>query len=186
MDIAIVIADAWAKNLGVNVKLLNQEWKVYLDTQSTLGYDVSRSAWIGDYADPNNFIDLFVTGGENNKTGWGNPEFDELIEVAKYTTDEAARSQAMLDAERILLDEMPVLPIYSYVTQNIVSPRLGGFHSNLLNEHFPKYWYWMDDEELAERRAKLPPDKRIVDPGGPPEGLYSPAGKANQIGRDPR
>ena len=57
------------RDLGIDAKLLNQEWKVYLDTQNTVTYDVSRSSWIGDYADPNTFLDLFVTGGGNNRTG---------------------------------------------------------------------------------------------------------------------
>ena len=176
-DIAIVIADAWAKNLGINVKLLNQEWKVYLDTQSSLGYDVSRSAWIGDYADANNFVDLFVTGGENNKTGWGNAEYDRLVRAANNELEPSKRLAILAEAEAILMDEMPVLPLYYYVTQTTYSPRLGGYHPNVKDEHFPKYWYWMDDEELAAKRAAYPAGKGYapVEAWGPPEGLYAPA-----------
>lgn len=176
-DIAIVIADAWAKNLGINVKLLNQEWKVYLDTQSSLKYDVSRSAWIGDYADPNTFIDLFVTGGENNKTGWGHPEYDRLVREANLELDQAKRMDLMRQAETILMDELPILPIYYYVTQSTYSPRLGGYFKNVKDEHFPKFWYWMDDEELAAKRAAYPdePGWEHVNASGPREGLYAPA-----------
>ena len=176
-DIAIVIADAWAKNLGINIKLLNQEWKVYLDTQSNLSYDVSRSAWIGDYADPNTFVDLFVTGGENNKTGWSNAEYDRLVRAANNELDPRARMDLMAQAEAILMDEMPILPLYYYVTQSTYSPRLGGYYPNVKDEHFPKFWYWMDDEELAEKRAAYPGDDRHerVKAWGPPEGLYPPA-----------
>ena len=70
--------------------------------------------------------------------------------------------------------------------QNLVKPRLGGFHPNLLNEHFPKFWYWMDDAELAEKRATLPAGLERVDPGGPPGGKYGAHGKAAQIGRAQR
>ncbi|MFT5734615.1 MAG: oligopeptide transport system substrate-binding protein [Paracoccaceae bacterium] len=187
-DIAIVIADAWAKNLGVNVRLLNQEWKVYLDTQSSLGYDVSRSAWISDYADPNNFIDLFMTGGENNKTGWGNTEYDRLVRAGNNELDSVERMQLMSDAEAILMDEMAIMPIYYYVTQTTYTPRLGGYYPNVKDEHFPKYWYWMNDEELTAKRAAYPNDGRHeeIKAWGPPEGLYAPAHPSYQKPQEAR
>jgi len=176
-DIALVIADAWSRELGLEAKLQNQEWKVYLDTQCNLGFDVSRSAWIGDYADPNTFLDIFLTGGENNRTGWSNPQYDGLLAEAARTVDRAARLALLTRAEAILLEELPILPIFSYSTQNVVSPRLGGFHQNLKDEHYPQFWYWMDDAELAARRATLPDDgqHRRVEARGPGAGLYSPA-----------
>ncbi|MEM9382289.1 MAG: ABC transporter substrate-binding protein, partial [Planctomycetota bacterium] len=176
-QIAIVIADAWSKYLGISAKLLNQEWKVYLDTQSSLGYDVSRSAWIGDYADPNNFVDLFVTGGENNKTGWGDPRYDDLVRRAAAELDPAARMALLTEAEALLMEELPILPIYNYVTQTTYSPRLGGYHPNVKDEHFPKFWYWMDDDELARKRDAYPDDGRhgIVQAWGPSAGLYPPS-----------
>ncbi|MFT6714971.1 MAG: hypothetical protein ACJAVJ_002263, partial [Planctomycetota bacterium] len=65
-------------------------------------------------------------------------------------------------------------PIYFYVTQNMVAPRLGGFHGNIQDEHFTKFLYWMDDEELAAKRADQPGAWEIVDDVGPSEGLYAP------------
>jgi oligopeptide transport system substrate-binding protein len=174
-SIAQVIALAWQDALGIRTKLRNEEWKVYLDTQFNLRYDVSRSAWIGDYGDPNTFVDLMVTGGENNKTGWGDPEYDRLVAAAALELDAEVRLGLLRQAEALLMEELPILPIYSYVTQNVVAPRLGGFEPNVLDEHFPKFWYWMDDAELAERRAAQPASWRQVAPHGPAEGLYSPA-----------
>lgn len=184
-DVAEVIADAWKRELGIDARLQNQEWKVYLDTQSELKYDVSRSAWIGDWVDPAplNFLSLFVTGNPNNKTGWGNPEFDALIARVMAGQDPEERERLMVAAEAIVREECPVLPIYSYVTQNLTKPRLGGLYGNLLNEHFPRFWYWMDDEELAQKRAEIDPALERVDPGGPPGGKYAPNGRASQIGR---
>jgi oligopeptide transport system substrate-binding protein len=176
-DIAEVVANSWQRNLGLSAKLLNQEWKVYLDTQSGLTYDVSRSAWIGDYADPNTFLDMFVTGNENNKTGWGNAEYDGLIRSAARELDPARRSQLLAQAEAILMRELPVLPIYYYVSQNLVAPRLGGFYENLRDEHLPKFWYWKSDAELAAARALEPPGVELVEALGPSEGLYPPSGK---------
>ena len=176
-QIAIVIADAWTKYLGINAKLLNQEWKVYLDTQSSLNYDVSRSAWIGDYADANNYIELFVTGGENNKTGWGNTAYDALVREATTELDPVTRMGILQSAEAILMDELAVLPIYYYVTQSVYTPRLGGYFPNVKDEHFPKFWYWMDDEELAAKRADYPKDGKhgLIEAWGPREGLYPPS-----------
>ncbi|MAF66121.1 MAG: hypothetical protein CMJ84_10760 [Planctomycetes bacterium] len=176
-DVAEVIADGWKKRLGLNVKLLNQEWKVYLDTQKTRTFDVSRSAWIGDYADPNTFLDMFVTGGENNRTGWGDLRYDELIAAAAVEPDPVRRMELFAEAEAILMDELPILPIYFYVTRNLVNPRLGGFHGNVVDEHFPKHWYWMNDAELATKRAAQPAEWREVPADGPGDGLYSPAAR---------
>jgi oligopeptide transport system substrate-binding protein len=174
-DIAEVIGHSWRSSLGIDAKLQNQEWKVYLDSQSNLEYDVSRSAWIGDYADPNTFLDMFVTGGENNKTGWGNEEYDALIASAAAEADENVRLELLREAEGILMDELPIIPIYFYVTQNMVAPRLGGFHENIQDEHFPKFFYWMNDEELAAKRAGQPSGWEVVPDVGPSEGLYAPA-----------
>ena len=175
-DIAEVIADGWKRHLRLNVKLLNQEWKVYLDAQKSLDYQVTRSAWIGDYPDPNTFLDMFVTGGENNRTGWGHPRYDELIALAAAEADEATRLGHFAEAEALLMEELPILPIYYYVTRNLVNPRLGGFHANVQDEHFPKFWYWMSDEELAAKRAAQPADWEEVPARGPSEGKYAPAG----------
>jgi len=174
-DIAGAVADGWKRHLGIDAKLLNQEWKVYLDTQANLDFQVSRSSWIGDYADPNTFLDLFVTGGENNRTGWGEERYDRLIEAARKESDPERRLELLHDAEELLMEELPVLPVYTYVTQNMRRPRLGGFHENRLDEHFAKFLYWMDDDELAARRAAQPAEWELVEPGGPAEGLYAPA-----------
>jgi oligopeptide transport system substrate-binding protein len=166
-DIAEVVADGWRRHLGLDAKLLNQEWKVYLDSQSNLAYDVCRAAWIGDYADPNTFLDMFVTDGENNKTGWGNPEYDARIAAAIPEPDAATRMQLLPEAEAIFFNDTATTEIYTYVTQNMWRPRLGGFEENLLDEHFPKFWYWMSDEELAAKRAAQDPSLELVEPGGP-------------------
>ena len=173
------------KVLGIKTSLLNQEWKVYLDTQSNLDYDVSRSAWIGDYADPNTFLDMFVTDGENNKTGWSNAEYDRLIAEAARELDPAQRMQLLQDAEALLVDELPILPIYFYVTQNVVDPRVGGFFENIQDEHFPKFWYWMDDEELRTRCESEGWDYSEVlgISHGPSGGLYSAAQELERSAR---
>lgn len=176
-DIAEVLADSWSKQLGINAKTLNQEWKVYLDSQRTLDYQLCRSAWIGDYLDANSFLDMWMTGNENNRTGWGDPRYDALIRAAASEPNVAARQRLFDEAETILMEELPILPIYDYTSRNLANPRLGGFAGNALDEHFTKFWYWMDDAELAEKRAAQPSDWVEVPARGPSAGKYPPAGR---------
>jgi oligopeptide transport system substrate-binding protein len=140
-DVAEVIADSWRRNLGLEARLENQEWRVFLDTQKRIDYDVSRSSWIADYADPLGFLEIFTSGNENNRTGWGDARYDDLIGRAAAEI-EPARSMILREAERILMEELPILPIYAYASKNLVDPRLGGFFENALDEHSPKTWYW--------------------------------------------
>jgi oligopeptide transport system substrate-binding protein len=202
-DVAEVIADGWRKHLGLRVALENQEWKVYLDAQKRLDYQISRSSWIGDHPDPIGFLEIFTTGNENNRTGWSSASYDELIVRARAASGSERRA-LLHDAEALLMREMPIVPLYFFVTKNLVDPRLAGFHENALDEHSPKFWYWMDDEELAAKRAEpspgaivpahrtdgevlaasnapfassnAPPGVRAqVESHGPREGLYPPA-----------
>jgi oligopeptide transport system substrate-binding protein len=139
-DVAEVVADGWRAHLGLDVAFTNEESKVYIETQRALDYDVSRSSWFADYPDASSFLEVFLGGGENNRTGWASARYDELVRGAAREGDARARLAALGEAERILLDELPLLPIFGYVTQNLVSPRLAGFHENALDEHSPKTW----------------------------------------------
>ena len=139
--IAEAIQQMWKKNLGVEATLVNQEWKVYLDAQRNLNYQVARAAWTGDYVDPTTFMDMFVTGGGNNETGWSNLEYDRLIAEAGRTADAAARFGLFQKAEAILLAEMPIIPIYFYTKVNLRRPEVKGWHPNILDNHPYKYVY---------------------------------------------
>ncbi len=140
-DVAEVIADGWRRELGVESHLLNQESRVALDSQKNLRYDVSRSSWIADHPDALGFLEIFVSGSENNRTGWSSARYDELIGRARVARD-PERAALLEEAEALLLEELPILPIWSFVTRNLVDPRLEGFAGNALDEHFPKFWRW--------------------------------------------
>ncbi|HWI53579.1 MAG TPA: peptide ABC transporter substrate-binding protein, partial [Symbiobacteriaceae bacterium] len=129
--IAEAIQEMWKKNLGVNVELQNVEWQVYLDRQSKLDYQISRAGWIGDYIDPMTFADMWVTKGGNNQTGYANPKYDALIETAKKSSDPAVRMKALHDSEKMLMDDMPILPIYHYVRVRLVSTKVKGWSEPL-------------------------------------------------------
>jgi len=133
--IAEAIQQMWKDNLGIDVVLRGLEWGVYLSSQQTLDYEVCRAGWVADYSDPNTFLDMFVTGGGNNQTGWSNVRYDELIKAAAVEPDPAQRMKLFRQAETILLDEMPIIPIYFYVSKNLVSPRVKGFFNNVQDEH---------------------------------------------------
>ena len=128
--IAEAIQDMWKKNLNVQVVTNKQEWKVYLDTMNTLGYDVVRSAWIADYLDPMNYMECFVTDGGNNRTGWSSKPYDSLVEQARYCVDPVQRYDLLQQAEAILLDESPIAPIYTYKLKYLVSPEVQGYDAN--------------------------------------------------------
>ncbi|AET67011.1 ABC-type oligopeptide transport system, periplasmic component [Desulfosporosinus orientis DSM 765] len=123
---AQAIQDMWAKNLGINVKLLGQEWKVYQRSEQDLQYDIARAGWIGDYIDPMTFMDMFVTNGGNNQTGWSNADYDKDIQTAKQSGDQKARMQAMHEAEEVLINEMPIMPIYYYTNYYVLKDNIKG------------------------------------------------------------
>lgn len=172
--LAEVVAHHWKQALGIDAKLRNQEWKAFLSAQSSLDYDLSRSSWIGDYADPGNFLEIWTSDSPNNRTGWKNARYDELIARARGTLVGTQRNALYREAEQILLNELPCIPIYSYVSQNLVNPRLGGFDDNALNEPSLSRLYWRDGVELdAARKADKRGKKRAPAPG-PINGLRSP------------
>ncbi len=181
-DVCEVVADTWRRELGVATRLRNQEWKVYLDAQRRLEYEVSRSSWIADYADPATFLDVFAPGADNSRTGWNDARYGALLERARGAR-EPERSRILAEAEALLLRELPVIPLYTFAVTSLVDPRLGGFHPNPLDEHFPKFWYWMDDAELAAKRAADAQGGTRVESFGPRAGLYSPAAERRRAAR---
>jgi oligopeptide transport system substrate-binding protein len=147
--IAEKIQSDWKTNLGIDVELKQQEWGVYLASVRALDYWIVRAGWIADYADPNTFLDMFVTGGENNQTGWANEQYDELIARAAEQVDLVERAKTLAAAEAILMDELPIIPIYFYVSTNLVRPYVKNFYANAQDIH-PLPTLRVDQSEKAE------------------------------------
>jgi len=141
--VAQLVRKEWEKNLGLNADTRNEEWGSYLASVRQMEYAVSRRAWSGDYIDPNTFLDMMVTDGENNSTGWSNAEYDGLIAAARAEPDERKRLEMLGRAEGILMDEVPIVPIYHWVGKNMIKPYVRGFYNNLLDDH-PLYDIWID------------------------------------------
>jgi oligopeptide transport system substrate-binding protein len=133
--IAETVSKAWNRELGIDVLLENQEWKVYLDRVTSMDYDIARAGWVADYPDPMTFLDLWVTDGGNNSTGWSNKTFDSRIEEAGSTADTTRRMSLLYNAESILVDEMPIIPIYHYVQVSMVKQRVNGLYDNFQDMH---------------------------------------------------
>ncbi len=145
-SIAELIQAQWKENLGIDVGLQNMEWNAYLAAQRNLQYQVSRAGWVGDYLDPNTFLDMWMADNPNNQTGWSNKKYDALIIAAGKEPDTAKRMKILQQAEAILLDELPVIPFYYYVSTNMVRPYVKGFYPNLLDVH-PLDAIWIDQAE---------------------------------------
>jgi len=141
--IAIEVQAMWRETLGIIVDLENQEWATYLDTLSNLRYDIARSSWIGDYPDANTFLDCFITGGGNNRTGWSRDDYDRLIREANRTGDSTKRADLLAEAETLLVrDDPPIAPLYFYAGLLFFDPdRVGGIEPNLLAEHPIDEWF---------------------------------------------
>lgn len=136
--IAEAIQEMWKKNLGINVSLSNQEWKVFINTRSKGDYQVARHGWTGDYLDPMTFIDMFVTGGGNNDAQYKNPAYDRLVALAKESNDQTVRMKAMHDAEKILMDDAVIIPIYFYTNSILVKPSVKNYSRTVMGVFYFK------------------------------------------------
>ena len=112
--IAQAVQDMWKNNLGINVEIQTQEWKVFQQTRVDKKYEVARDGWVGDYNDPMTFMDLLESGSGLNNSGYNSSKYDELIEAAKVESDAAKRMDLMHQAEDTMMEDMPGLPIFYY------------------------------------------------------------------------
>jgi oligopeptide transport system substrate-binding protein len=144
--VAEAIQEMWRKNLGLDVHLVNQEWKVYTDTQRRLDYQ------IGDYVDPNSFMDMMLTAGGNNQTGYSNPEYDRLVREAGRTIDQKQRYECFDQAEKILMTDLPILPIFFYTKPFLIRPSVRGWYPTILDHHPLKYVYLEPDALQTAQR----------------------------------
>ncbi|MDF1665908.1 MAG: peptide ABC transporter substrate-binding protein [Planctomycetota bacterium] len=174
-DIAKSIAEDW-KKIGLEVTLEKVEWNNFLNRIEKSQYQIARSGWIGDFTDPATFLNLWVTNGTSNKTGWSNQRYDRLVncseniqeilnnpaQVATLLKDLPElkdklqqflaaktlenmlkiREAILQEAEKLLIDRGPVIPIYYYTTNQLWSKKLRGLYGNIRNIHPPKFWSW--------------------------------------------
>ena len=139
--LAQAIQQMWKENLNIDVQLTNTDWKVYLSRQSIGDYSIARAGWIGDYVDPKTFLDMMVTGRGNNQTGWSNSEYDDLLVKAAQSPSQDERFKNFYKAEKILIDELPIIPIYTYTRIYMLNQDVKGWSPNLLDTHPYQFVY---------------------------------------------
>ena len=139
--IAIAASSMWKKNLGVEAKLQNQEWKTMLDTMHTHNFDAVRYAWIADYDDAATFLNTFRTGDSQNTTQYSNPDYDRALANAAKSKTAEERGKFYQQAEDLLGRDVPAIPVYHYVRTHLVKPWVGGFTPDKLGYYYTKDMY---------------------------------------------
>jgi oligopeptide transport system substrate-binding protein len=132
---AETIQQMWQRDLGVTVTLAPMEQKSWLARLSAKDFQVSTTRWVGDYVDANTFLDMWVTGGGNNWSGWGYPAYDALVAEAGRTLDAPKRHDLQRRAEAILLEQLPIIPVYHGTRVFLIDPAVQGWVPNLLGLH---------------------------------------------------
>ena len=136
---SIALAFMWNQALGVKYRLVNEEWKVFLQNRAfKKDTQVFRAGWIGDYNDPYTFAELLHSRHGRNDMGFSNDEYDDLLAAAAAETRPAERMKLLEAAERIVLDEVPLIPIYYYVSRRMVKPWVVGWEPNVMDHHYSK------------------------------------------------
>ncbi len=125
----------WNRELGIETTIQSMEWRSFLDVQRSVDYDLSTSSWIADYPDPATFLTLFTTDAPNSRTGWSDQEYDQRVASALAEPRLEQRMELWQQAERILLERGPVLPLWSMTSGNLVSHQVEGFLPNPLDHH---------------------------------------------------
>ncbi|MBS6057965.1 oligopeptide ABC transporter substrate-binding protein OppA [Mixta calida] len=125
--LAIAAASIWKKNLGVDVKLQNQEWKTFLDTRHQGNFDVARAAWCADYNEPTSFLNTMLSDSSNNTSHYKSEQFDKLLAQALSAKDDVTRNKLYGEAEKQLDKDSVIVPIYYYKNLRLVKPYVGGY-----------------------------------------------------------
>lgn len=142
--LAEAIQEMWRSSLGIQINLVGEEWQSYLDSLDNRRFDIAYTGWQPDYLDPMTFLELNTSENSNNSGSWKNPEYDRLIEQAKDSGDQKVRMDAMHSAEKILIEEMPVIPIYFYVNPTLYNPGVKGVFYPLLGSYQEFKWGYVE------------------------------------------
>lgn len=167
--VALAVAAMWKQNLGVNTILLNEEWKVFLQNRAQKAVtQVFRAGWIGDFADPYSFLQLFHSEHGRNDYGYSNARYDRLLDTIAEERIDGRRRRLMEEAERSLMADQPIIPVYVYVTKRLVDPRLRGWHNNIMDQHPSRHMFLLrtlQPEAAADEPAAdgMPEDQETKD-----------------------
>jgi oligopeptide transport system substrate-binding protein len=150
---ALAVASMWKQVLGVNTTLVNEEFRVFMQNRAQkVLTQVFRAGWISDYNDPYSFLELFRSGHGSNDYGYSNSTFDALLDQVGTERVRARRERLMFEAERVLMSDHAIIPLYTYVTKRLVSPQLKGWKNNVMDHHQTRHMYklrWQSDAPAA-------------------------------------
>ena len=124
--IAQAVQEMWRTKLGIDIGLENVEFQVKLDREKSGDYHISRAGWIGDFMDPMTMLDLWWSGSSFNDVNYDNPEYDKLVLETKTTMDQKLRMDNFREAEKILIEDMPILPVYFYTQPYVQKSNVKG------------------------------------------------------------
>jgi oligopeptide transport system substrate-binding protein len=139
--IAVAISAMWKQVLGADVKLLNEEWKVFLQSRKNKDvWEIVRYGWVGDYNDAFTFAEIMHSTHGQNDSGYSSPVYDDLVQRAAIETDLSKRADLLSEAERVMLNEYPLMPIYFYVTKHLVKPHVKGFKPTIMDHNYSRHY----------------------------------------------
>ena len=147
--VALAVSAMWRDVLGVEVTLDKREWKYFLATRDDRAeWQVMRFAWVGDYNDARTFLEIFRSDSSQNLSGFDSPEYDRLLRASSETIDAEKRTKLMTQAEKQLLDEYPIAPLYFYVSKHLVNPAVRNFEANILDIHPSQFLIKLKDNNV--------------------------------------
>jgi oligopeptide transport system substrate-binding protein len=134
--IAVGISAMWKEALGVETRLVREEFRVLLgNVRAGDVTQVYRGSWIADFAEPDSFLGILAGDNPVNGTGWADAEYDRLLQKAAASPDHARRMSLLADAEARMMEQAPLMPLYFYVSKKLVKPYVQGIEDNPLNIH---------------------------------------------------
>ncbi len=159
--IAVAMAAMWKQVLGVRTRMVNEEFRVFLQNRAQRRVtQVFRAGWIGDYQDAFSFLELFHSAHGRNDAGYNNASFDRLLEQIAAERIPARRRNLMVEAERTLLADQVILPVFTYVSKRLVDPRLKGWQENVMDQHLSRHMFL-----VKERSVEAPAEPASEDAG---------------------
>lgn len=138
-QVAAWVVQTWKTELGIEVEVYSRSWPVHADAMQAGEFQIGRGGWLADYPDPSSFLDLFHSGNALNTAGFSSGVFDGLCEEATRTEDPASRMRLLRQAEGVLLEELPVLPLFHFGSLTLLKPHVLGYHENALGVHLLRY-----------------------------------------------
>ena len=142
--VALALASMWKQELGVVSTLVNEELRVFLQNrEQKVVTQVFRAGWVSDYNDPYSFLERFRTGHLRNDYGYSNSSYDALLDEVGTERVRARRERLMFEAERVLMTDNVIIPVYSYVTKRLVNTHLRGWRNNVLDHHPTRFMFML-------------------------------------------